>query len=414
MRNICLTFLIVTISLVNFSAFSQTEDEVELLGLPGDNLDLFAVLDLFQKSKTIEDFEKSLNDKDTGINNLDLNDDEKVDFIKVETNKDGDDFLFVLQDAISETETQDVAVISVAKDKDGKVTMQIIGDEELYGKDYVIEPATKATPSVTANPAYTGDDPVTVNVPATTKVVVVESTPIVRYVYSPVYVPYYPPYYWGFYPPYFRPFPILAISLYRHHTWHRHYGYYGGYRGNTTIIINRNTQINHYHKNKRNTSTTVRNNISNGRYNTAGLGNRAKPGSRPTTSPGTKPVTRPATNPSTRPTTRPTTSPTTKPVTKPTTRPTTSPTTKPATRPTTRPTTSPTTKPATRPTTRPTTSPSARPTTSPSARPAARPSTNYSGSRSRASGSSYSRPSSMGSMNRSSSGGSLSAGSRRR
>ena len=44
--------------------------DTTLLGLPGDNLDLFAVLDLFQKSKTIEDFEKSLNEEKTGINNL--------------------------------------------------------------------------------------------------------------------------------------------------------------------------------------------------------------------------------------------------------------------------------------------------------------------------------------------------------
>ena len=39
--------------------FSQTEEDSTLLGLPGDNLDLYAVLDIFQKSKTIEDFEKS-------------------------------------------------------------------------------------------------------------------------------------------------------------------------------------------------------------------------------------------------------------------------------------------------------------------------------------------------------------------
>ena len=37
----------------------------------------------------------------------------------------------------------------------------MVGDEELYGKDYVIEPKTNPTPSVTANPAYTGPEPVT-------------------------------------------------------------------------------------------------------------------------------------------------------------------------------------------------------------------------------------------------------------
>ena len=59
-------------SLTGLTAFSQSEKDSTLLGLPGDNLDLAAVLDLFQKSKTIEDFEKTLNLEKTKINNLDL------------------------------------------------------------------------------------------------------------------------------------------------------------------------------------------------------------------------------------------------------------------------------------------------------------------------------------------------------
>ncbi len=94
----------------------------------------------------------SLNLEKTGINNLDLDLDGKVDFIKVETKQDGDDFTFVLQVAVSKTETQDVAVILVSKDKDKKVTMQIVGDKDLYGKDYIVEPKTSTTPAVTAAP----------------------------------------------------------------------------------------------------------------------------------------------------------------------------------------------------------------------------------------------------------------------
>jgi len=45
----------------------------EYLGLPGDNLNLYAVMSLFQESETLEGFEKSLNDPETMINNLDLN-----------------------------------------------------------------------------------------------------------------------------------------------------------------------------------------------------------------------------------------------------------------------------------------------------------------------------------------------------
>ncbi len=140
MKNSFLTSFILSIILLSFPVFSQTETDTTLLGLPGDNLDLYAVLDLFQKSKTIEDFEKSLNEEKTGINNLDLNLDNKVDFIKVVTKQKDKDFTFILQVDVTEKETQDVAVILVSKDKNDKVTMQIVGDEDLYGKDYVIEP----------------------------------------------------------------------------------------------------------------------------------------------------------------------------------------------------------------------------------------------------------------------------------
>ena len=168
-----LSVLILGISLMSSSVFSQTEKEKEPegLGLPGDNLDLYAVLDLFQKSKTIEDFEKDLNLEKTGVNNLDLDLDKKVDFIKVVTSQKDDDFTFVLQVAVSEKETQDVAVILVSKDENKEITMQIVGDEALFGKDYIIEPQSKG---ITANPGYTGEDPVKESVPATTQTIVVQ------------------------------------------------------------------------------------------------------------------------------------------------------------------------------------------------------------------------------------------------
>ena len=89
MKNSFLPFLVLAMCLMSLPVFSQTGNQTAKdttsLGLPGDNLDLYAVLDLFQKSKTIEEFEKSLNLEKTGINNLDLDLDGKVDFIKVVT-----------------------------------------------------------------------------------------------------------------------------------------------------------------------------------------------------------------------------------------------------------------------------------------------------------------------------------------
>ena len=316
MKRLLLPFLAATMCLLSQAVFAQSDkDTTSLLGLPGDNLDLYAVLTLFQKSKTIEAFEKSLNDEKTGINNLDLNLDKKVDFIKVVTKKDGDAFSFILQVDVSKTETQDVAVILVSKDKKDKVSIQMVGDEDLYGKDYVIEP--KGNSSVTANPGYTGADPVTVTVPAQT-VTVVQSAPIVQYVYSPAYVPYAPPYYYGYYPPWFGFATVMAVGIYRSNHYGYHGGYYGGHYhgGNNNVIINtgNRNQINQ-HNNNRNRSNTVSDNRAKGNYGTgsanrpsAGTSNRPSAGTSNRPSAGTS--NRPSAGTSNRPSasTRPSTS----------------------------------------------------------------------------------------------------------
>lgn len=318
MKKFLLPYLVTAMCLLSLQGFSQSKDkskdqpkeDTAALGLAGDNLDLYAVLDLFQKSKTIEGFEKSLNDEKEKINNLDLNLDKKVDFIKVVTTKGKDSsYTFVLQDDVTKTETQDVAVIYLSKEK-GKVSLQIVGDPELYGKDYVIEP--KGNSSITANPGYTGDNPVTVNVPAST-VTVVQSAPIVQYVYSPAYVPYYPPYYYGYYPPWFGFATVMAVGIYRSNHWGYHGGYYGGHYhgGNNNVIINNGNrnQINHYNNN-RNTSNTVRNNQGRGSYGN-GSTNRPTTGTQPSNRPsaGTQPSNRPSasTRPSTGTSNRPST-----------------------------------------------------------------------------------------------------------
>ena len=325
----------ILIAIANLNAHATTnQTDEDLLGLPGDNLDLYAVLNLFQESKTIEDFEKSLNDEKTEINNLDLNIDGKVDFIKVETKQDGTDFVFVLQVDVLKGEIQDVAVILVSKDKDENVTLQIVGNESLYGKDYVIEPKLKE-PVATANPGYSGPDTVVIE---TKTVVVVESAPIVHYVYSPVYVPYYPPYYYGYYPVYYRPYPVISVNIYFGRNRHHHNHYHGGHnkRGGNTVIINNNNNYNRYNK-TRNTSNTVNRNKSKGNYkrNDASSrpsrdsrvnNDRKKPESRNTngnikdkrkSTPSNKPNTRPASKPTNRSSASPKTKPASTPKAKP-------------------------------------------------------------------------------------------------
>ena len=119
----------------------------EYLGLPGDNLNLYAVMKLFQESETIEGFERSLNDENSRINNLDLNGDNYIDYITVSDYVDGDVHTIVLRAALNKNDYQDLAVFTVQRFRNGSVQIQLIGDETLYGRNYIIGHArhTRAT-----------------------------------------------------------------------------------------------------------------------------------------------------------------------------------------------------------------------------------------------------------------------------
>ncbi len=205
-------------------AFGQ--DTSTRLNLPGDNLNLYAVLKIFQESETLEIFEKKLNDKENNINNLDLNADNQIDYIKVKDQIDGNVHNIILQDIVNANEVQDVAVIIVEKIQNNQVQIQIIGDEDLYGKDYIIEPnfETKDTESnSTPNPAYTAG---TSNViqKVYTSTYTLYNWPIVQYIYLPSYDSWNSPYQWGLYPSYWQPWTPLYWHEY--YGWQYHWGYY--------------------------------------------------------------------------------------------------------------------------------------------------------------------------------------------
>ncbi|HRD38534.1 MAG TPA: hypothetical protein PLC65_07880, partial [Bacteroidia bacterium] len=238
---------------------SQNKQAGDSLGLPGDNLNLYSVLDVFRDSPTLEAFEKSLNTENNKLNNLDLNNDDKIDYIKVLDSKDGDSHLITLQIEISKTEKQDVAVITVDKDANGKTKVQVVGDPELYGKDYIIEPnddnaGKKQTASTSPNKSNKTSD---TTVSADGKTVIINNTTnnyynsdnsnqptedvkpvppvnqwvIVNYIYSPGYVVYASPWYWGYYPGWWNPWKPLFWHHYywhyhHHHFYHHHYYYH--------------------------------------------------------------------------------------------------------------------------------------------------------------------------------------------
>jgi len=183
------------------------------LGLPGDNLNLYGVLNIFQNSPTLEEFESRLNSPDSKVNNLDLNGDGQIDYIHVIDNVNGSIHDIVLRVDINETETQDVAVIEVEKFANNQVHIQIIGDPALYGKDYIVEPRQN-----TPNPGYRG------NVEVNTTYYAPATWPIMGFMFAPAYVIWSSPYHWGYYPHYWHPWSPISYSVY--YGYHRPYYHY--------------------------------------------------------------------------------------------------------------------------------------------------------------------------------------------
>lgn len=225
MKPILLT-LLVQLSALNLWA----QNESSGLGLPGDNLNLSAVLDIFQQSKTLEAFEASLNSNENKINNLDLNDDGMVDYIKVLDYKEGRLHSIVLQTDLSANESQDLAVIYVKKKLNGDVDIQIVGDEDLYGQDYVIDVSDQDEEG-TPNPGYAGNtnnDNIYYN-----NGMSFYNWPIITYMYDPFYDPWYSPFRWGYYPSgWFGWRPFFWNDYYFHcynvYSWYWPHYYYSG------------------------------------------------------------------------------------------------------------------------------------------------------------------------------------------
>ena len=184
-------------------AFSQ-----EPTGLPGDNFSLEGALELFKTSESPEAFEKMLNTEQNKVNNLDLNGDGEIDYIKVIDKTQGDVHAFVLQAVISENEKQDIAVIEMERNRDN-ATVQIMGDEDIFGEQRIVEPLEEVKTH-----AGTKSKKVIVNI---------YTWPVVQYVYGPAYNLWISPWGWHVRPVWWRPWrPITFHVFYRYHDPYRH------------------------------------------------------------------------------------------------------------------------------------------------------------------------------------------------
>ena len=192
-------------------------------GLPGDNFSLQGALEMFKQASSIEEFEKLINSSDKNINNLDLNADGDVDYIKVIDQAGNNVHAFVLQVAVSETENQDIAVIELEKTGDTTAMLQIIGDEDIYGEQMIVEASDEGDEADDDNGSK-GSGPSADYFESSRIVVNVFYWPSVRFVYRPAYVPWASPWRWRHYPGWWRPWRPLAWHVFnpRRLHYHRH------------------------------------------------------------------------------------------------------------------------------------------------------------------------------------------------
>jgi len=216
------TSLLVVFIIATISCTAQRTITVEAVNNDiSNNLDLQAVASTFGESSDLEDFERRLNDYDSQISNLDLNNDGEVDYLRVIENMENNVHVVVIQAVLDRDVFQDVATIVVEKRNNRRTVVQVIGDPYLYGENYVIEPVYVYTPS------------------------------IFSFFWGYNYHSWYSPYYYGYYPRYYQnrhPFEMnFYLSHIGSHINHDHrYFYANNYRNEYAERLHQSMSRNDY------------------------------------------------------------------------------------------------------------------------------------------------------------------------
>jgi hypothetical protein len=188
-----------------------------------DNLDLRAVASIFGDAANLEDFERKLNDPELQISNLDLNNDNQVDYLRVIESVEGNTHLIIIQSVLARDVYQDVATVEVERDSNNNVQVQVVGDVYMYGPNYIYEPV---------------------------------------YVHHPVfftsfwigsYRPYNSGWYWGYYPSYYhvwQPYPVFRYrrNVHVHINVVNQYNYVNVRRSSRAVALYNGRRANGYER----------------------------------------------------------------------------------------------------------------------------------------------------------------------
>ena len=147
-------------------------------------LDLQAVAAAFAESRSVQEFEMLLNSNRYMINNLDLNGDGYIDYLRVLETRQGYFHAFLIQACIAPTLFQDVATL-VAERRARNLYVEVIGDPYLYGYNYIVRPTFVNRP------------------------------PLWDAFGRPTYVPWNSPYYYGNWPHHYQPLAPVYLTHYQ-------------------------------------------------------------------------------------------------------------------------------------------------------------------------------------------------------
>ncbi|GGB67217.1 hypothetical protein GCM10007424_04010 [Flavobacterium suaedae] len=203
-----------------------------------DNLDLKAVASIFGESRDLEDFEKRLNDPNIQISNLDLNGDNRVDYLRVIEVVENNTHLIILQSVLGINQFQDVATIEVERDRYNNVQVQVVGDVYMYGTNYIYEPVYVTRPL------------------------------IYDVFWASSYRPYYSPWYWGYYPTYYsywNPYPVYRYrrNIHIHINNRNTYHYVSTRRSSRAVAMHSSRRSDYYERTHPNRSFNSRTSATN-------------------------------------------------------------------------------------------------------------------------------------------------------
>lgn len=206
-------------------------------------LDLNAVAAAFAESRSVSEFEMLLNSSRYMINNLDLNRDGFIDYLRVIETRSGYYNACLIQACLAPGVFQDVATL-VAEHRPDVLFVEVIGDAYLYGRNYIVRP------------------------------VFVKRPPMWDVYGRPNYATWSSPYYYGNYPSYYtKPQPVylnhyqayvttyMTNNIYCHHCDYPTSPYYNGYSQMTQPYARRDYQNQYPDQSfERRTRTIVANN----------------------------------------------------------------------------------------------------------------------------------------------------------